>query len=128
MRTIVMLFLLAATVAFADTGEVSRFWKDFPGFGNVLASYGYDRHFAATAKPAFVDEVVADLGGKVDERRIGEYVCVLYYMDPKVVDGRLSALGKSSSTGPMRRAVESVVSALVKMRSEPKDMGSSTNR
>jgi len=124
----VLMFMLTVSAGLAGTAELQRFWKDFPGYENILASYGYDRTFAATAKPEFVDEVVSDTKTKLDDKKLGEYVCVLYFMDSKMVDGRLNAMKKSAASPGMRESIAAVENELGKIRSEPNRTGSNTNQ
>jgi hypothetical protein len=98
MRVALFSLILAAALSSLHGSELERFWHDFPGFENKLASYGYDRHFAASAQPEFVDGVIRDLKANPSDQRLVEYVCVLYYMDSQIVTSRLRALESSSST------------------------------
>jgi hypothetical protein len=103
--------LLLALVSPSQAGELERFWSDFPGFKNTLASYGYDRSFSASAKPEFVDAVVQDVAAKPSKQHLSEYLCVLYYMDRQMVSDRLSLLDSSASPDT-RRASATVRSRL----------------
>jgi hypothetical protein len=101
-RVLLLTLLMLALIPSSRAGEVERFWSDFPGFTNTLASYGYDRSFSRSAKPEFVDAVVHDVATQPSDRRLSEYACVLFYMDRKVVSERLSLLDSSSSPDTRR--------------------------
>jgi hypothetical protein len=108
-----LIMVLTLPTLYAD--ELQRFWRDFPGFQNRLASYGYDRHFAASAQPEFVDSVIDEISRTTSEQRLAEYVCVLFYMDRAAVTSRLAALESSRDT---RDAVARVRGRLAKMKNE----------
>jgi hypothetical protein len=101
-RALLLTLLLVALTHSTRAGELERFWSDFPGFKNTLASYGYDRGFSRSAKPEFVDAIVKDFAANPSQRRLGEYLCVLYHMDRKTVSDRLSRLDSSSSPDTRR--------------------------
>ena len=75
-RTITSALVFMALVASSSAGdigtaELERFWRDFPGHRNTLASYGYDRSFSSSALPEFVDAAVKDLAKRPSKLRRG---------------------------------------------------------
>jgi hypothetical protein len=102
MKIRALILLVLALVPCSYAGELERFWSDFPGFKNTLASYGYDRTFSRSAKPDCVDAVVHDVAGAPSKKRLSEYVCVLFYMDRQIVSDRLSLLDSSASPDTRR--------------------------
>jgi hypothetical protein len=107
----VLVLLVLALVPSSHASELERFWVNFPGFKNTLASYGYDRSFSRLARPEFVDAVVHDVTARPSKQRLSEYMCVLFYMDRKIVSDRLSLLDSSASPDT-RRASATVRSHL----------------
>jgi hypothetical protein len=106
-RIAFLAFLTFVATTTIRANELERFWREFPGFKNTLASYGYDRYFSASAKPEFVDAVIQDMATNSSEQRLVEYLCVLYYMDAKTISDRLAAL-ELSPRKATRRAVACV--------------------
>jgi hypothetical protein len=104
-RALLLTLLVLALTPSSRAGELDRFWNDFPGFKNTVASYGYDRSFSRSAKPEFVDAVVHDVATRPSVQRLTEYACVLFYMDSKIVSERLSLLDSSPSSDTRRASV-----------------------
>jgi hypothetical protein len=118
MRTSLCALLFWFVPALLHADELERFWAGFPGFKNTLASYGYDRSFSMEAKPEFVDGVVRESATKPSKRRLGEYLCVLFYMDRETVAARLAALEASPSPA--------IRNAVVMVRKRLEDYGKPT--
>jgi hypothetical protein len=102
---------------YTENSELRNFWHNFPGHENTLASYGYDRSFAESATPTFVEAAITDLARNPSAKRRSEYVCVFFYITSFDVRAHLATLADSGS-GNVPSTVNEVLRALAKMQDE----------
>ena len=112
----VLLFLWSGGL---HAAEIDTFWKYFPGEFGSIEAFDYDILFAETTKPSFVEDVVWDYAAKPSKEKLREYIRVLAFMDPKLVDEQLNRLGMAKIYS-IREAAKTISKELPTMRNVTK--------